>query len=77
MAKKEKDKNEPVKLSPDEQRGRLHAELFGEDFKPDERFHRAIEHAKIEIRTRKIQQTQSQLGTGGLAAAALKNAKRG
>lgn len=51
-----KDKAEAT-LSPDEIRARLHAELFGDDFEPDERFQAAIDKARVDIRQRKIAAT--------------------
>jgi hypothetical protein len=45
-----------LKLSPDEQKRRLLVDLFGNDFKPDEKFNKAIEAAQEDIRLRRIQQ---------------------
>lgn len=44
-----------LKLSPDERRRRLLVDLFGNDFKPDERFEKAILQAKDDIQQRKVQ----------------------
>ena len=47
-----------LKLSPDERRRRLLAELFGADFKPDDRFEKAIIQAKEDIQARRVQAAQ-------------------
>ena len=65
-----------LKLSPDQRRKRLLADLFGSDFKPDERFEKAILQAKDDIQQRKVQQSQANAGGGTAAAAAAKTAKR-
>lgn len=65
-----------MKLSPDEQKKRLLIDLFGNDFRPDEKFNKAIDQAIEDIRQRRIQQSQAQ--TAGTAAqkAAKRNQKR-
>lgn len=44
-----------LKLSPPEQKKRLQSDLFGEDFKPDERFNKAIDQAIEDVRQRRVQ----------------------
>ena len=44
-----------LKLSPDEQKRRLLVDLFGNDFKPDDKFNKAIDTAQEDIRLRRIQ----------------------
>ena len=48
-----------LKLSPEEHKHRLHADLFGPDFKPDERFTQALQAAAEEVRQRRNQQAQA------------------
>jgi hypothetical protein len=64
-----------LKLSAEEQKRRLQTDLFGDDFKPDERFTKAIDQAIEDVRQRRIA-AQATAGAGGAAAAAAKAAKR-
>lgn len=44
-----------LKLSPEEHKHRLHADLFGPDFKPDERFALALHAAAEDVRQKRNQ----------------------
>ena len=57
-----------LKLSPEEEKRRLHADLFGPDFQPDERFAQALQAAAEEVRQKRNQQAQA-LGAGAGAKA--------
>ena len=63
-----------MKLSPDEQKKRLLIDLFGNDFRPDEKFNKAIDQAIEDIRQRRIQQSQAQ--TAGKHAICTEETKR-
>ena len=48
-----------LKLSAEEQRKRLLSDLFGRDFRADDRFSKAVEQAKDDVRLRRLQQAQA------------------
>jgi hypothetical protein len=50
--------------------------LFGDDFRPDDRFTKAIDQATEDVRQRRIQASQANAAAGSAAAAAAKAAKR-
>ena len=64
-----------LKLSPEEHKNRLHADLFGPDFKPDERFTKALQAAAEEVRQKRNQQAQA-LGAAGAGAKAAKRTQK-
>lgn len=51
-------------------------DLFGDDFRPDDRFTKATDQAHEELRQRRIQASQANAAAGSAAAAAAKAAKR-